>query len=378
MLKKEADLVTTGDHGDGVAELCQRILDDDLRSLAPRLTRHEILLGHRQDGSEVRVPPYGAVVLLAGTSGAGKSTLATGFLERLTRADYQYAVTDPEGDYQDFEDAIVLGGVHKPVTVDEVLQVIDKPGPSAVANMLGIALGHRPEFFVSLVAALMELRSRCGRPHWLVVDETHHMLPAARGPASAGLPRRLESSVFITVHPDQISPAVLSTVDLMLGIGSEPAGTLASFARAVGEPEPPIPGPALKPGEAIAWWRRTGEPPFWLKSVPPRLERKRHHRKYAVGELPPELSFFFRGADGRLNLRAQNLQVFNQMAAGVDDETWMHHLRRNDYSAWFREAIKDEWLAEATEAVEREASLDAAGSRARILALIEERYTGAA
>jgi hypothetical protein len=377
-LKDEADIVTKGDHGDGVSELCGMLLHDDLRSLAPRLGRHEILLGHAQDGSEVRVPPHGVGVLLAGTSGGGKSTLATGFLERLTQAGYQYVVMDPEGDYQEFEPAIVLGGVRKPVSVEEVLQVVDRPGPNAVANMLGIALGHRPEFFESLLAALLDLRGRLGRPHWMVIDETHHMLPAAWAPAATGLPRRLESTLFITVHPDQVSPAALAGVDLVLAIGSEPGETLALFARAVGEAEPPLPAVELKPGEAIAWWRRRKEPPFWVRSVPPRMERKRHHRKYAEGELPPELSFFFRGPDGRLKLRAQNLQIFSQLAEGVDDETWLFHLRRGDYSAWFREAIKDEGLAEAAGTVESDASLPPAESRARLQALIEERYTGPA
>ena len=229
-----------------------------------------------------------------------------------------------------------------------------------------------------VVTTLLELRKRFGRPHWIVVDEAHHMLPPSWGPASTGLPRRLESTLFITVDPDQVAPPALATVDLVLAIGSDPAATLAMFARAVGEPEPPIPRADLKPGEAIAWWRRGDEPPFWIRSVPPRMERKRHHRKYAEGELSPELSFFFRGADGRLKLRAQNLQIFMQLAEGVDDDTWLFHLRKHDYSAWFREAIKDEGLAEAAESVERDGALPAEESRARLVALIQERYTGPA
>jgi hypothetical protein len=51
-------------------------------------------------------------------------------------------------------------------------------------------------------------------------------------------------------------------------------------------------------------------------------------------------SFYFRGPAGNLNLRAQNLVLFNQMAEGVDDETWLYHLRRGDHSRWFREASR--------------------------------------
>ena len=54
----------------------------------------------------------------------------------------------------------------------------------------------------------------------------------------------------------------------------------------------------------------------------------------------------FRGPDEKLNLRAHNLELFVQMAEGVDEETWLHHLRQGDYSRWFRDAIKDPELAD--------------------------------
>lgn len=63
-----------------------------------------------------------------------------------------------------------------------------------------------------------------------------------------------------------------------------------------------------------------------------------------------------------------------QLADGVDDETWMHHLRQGDYSRWFREAIKDDHLAEEAAQIEAE-KLSAEESRARIREKIEARYT---
>ena len=59
----------------------------------------------------------------------------------------------------------------------------------------------------------------------------------------------------------------------------------------------------------------------------PKERQKRHARKYAEGELGEDRSFYFRGPEATLNLRAQNLSTFLQMAAGVDDRTWLHHLR---------------------------------------------------
>jgi hypothetical protein len=100
--------------------------------------------------------------------------------------------------------------------------------------------------------------------------------------------------------------------------------------------------------------------------------------KYAAGDLGEDKSFYFRGPDGRLHLRAQNLTLFLQLADGVDEATWMHHLRRGDYSRWFRDAIKDEALALEAADVERERTLDATASRARIRAAVERRYTAPA
>jgi hypothetical protein len=134
-------------------------------------------------------------------------------------------------------------------------------------------------------------------------------------------------------------------------------------------------GTELKPGQAIMWNRASKEPPFVLDIAPSSIERRRHRRKYAEGELPPERSFYFKGPAGQLNLRAQNLLLFMQLGEGVDEATWLHHLRAHDYSAWITEAIKDEALAQAVRDVENDQTTSAAESRRLIRAAIEERYT---
>jgi hypothetical protein len=124
------------------------------------------------------------------------------------------------------------------------------------------------------------------------------------------------------------------------------------------------------------FWRSTGDRPAErLLTAVTRAERQRHRRKYAEGELPPDRSFYFRGPDGKLNLRAQNLIMFRQLAEGVDDETWLHHLRQGDYSHWMETAIKDPSLAQIVHQVEDMPELSAHDSRKRVAKAIEERYT---
>ena len=374
LVRERSDWVTRGRAGAGVTELIDRLIANDLADLEGRLSRHTIPLGTRENGDEARLDPYGRGVLIAGASGSGKSTFATGVLERLAGRGYQFCIVDPEGDYALLEDTIVLGDKERPPTVAGVLDVLEQPNRNVVVNLLGLGLDERPAFFSRLEPGLQDLRSRTGRPHWIVVDEAHHLLPA---PSDLGsVPRTLSGMMLITVHPEHVAPAVLFSIDVAVGIGRSAAEALRAFGEAVGAHLPATLPATSEPGEALLWRRRPTAPdPIWLRTVRPRSEHRRHVRKYATGELGEDKSFYFRGPAGQLNLRAQNLGLFIQLAAGVDDETWVHHLRNRDYSRWFREAIKDEDLASEAAGVEGDLSVSPKDGRALITAAIKRRYT---
>jgi HAD superfamily hydrolase (TIGR01484 family) len=373
-VKLHVDLVTRADHGAGVAELVDRLVESDLVSLQGELARHQLLLGTRADGSEFHVAPYGTNLLVAGPSGSGKSTAAVSFLERLLDHRYQFCIIDPEGDYEGLEGAISLGHPKHGPTVDEVLQVLKNAGENAVVNLVGMPLEDRPSFFLALWPRLQETRARTGRPHWLVLDEAHHLLPAAWEPGALALPLQIDRTLFITVHPNQVTPAALRQVGTLVAVGKSPDATLAQFCEAVGEKPPRAPANELATGQVLVWVRKGGAP-FLVRLSPSKLEHHRHVRKYAEGELPPDRSFYFRGPQGKLKLRAQNLALFMQLAEGVDDETWIHHLREGAFSRWFREGIKDETLADEAEKVERLRNVSPTNSRELIRAAVERHYT---
>lgn len=67
--------------------------------------------------------------------------------------------------------------------------------------------------------------------------------------------------------------------------------------------------------------------------------------------------------------------MFSQIAEGIDEETWLFHLRRGDYSRWFRASVKDSYLADQTERIERRPDLQNADTRELVCSLIEARYT---
>jgi hypothetical protein len=164
---------------------------------------------------------------------------------------------------------------------------------------------------------------------------------------------------------------------LLLAVGASAGDTLRAFAAAAGAPEPAHVGPPGA-GELLAWPIHADEPPVRVRAELPRGERLRHQRKYVEGTLGADRSFYFRGAERKLRLRAHNLTMFMQLAEGVDEETWLHHLRAGDYSRWVRDAIKDGELADEIAGVESEEGMSASGSRAAITEMITRRYTQSA
>jgi len=355
-LKERADLVTRGARGAGVEELIDRIIEDDLRSVV--VARHALLLGTRRDGTESRIAPAGRRLLIAGPSGSGKTTVATGFIERLMAAGYQCCIVDSEGDYGGFEGLVGVGTPERAPAIGEILELLAKPSVHVGINLVAVPVNDRPAFFATLLPRLQELRARRGRPHWIVIDEAHHLFPASWQPAPLTLPRELGGVLMVTANPQQVSPAMLETVDTALAVGKTPERALQPFGQV-----PPV---ELEDGEVLAWSNGQAEP---LRLVQGKAQM-RHRRKYAAGVGGD--AFVFRGPQGKLKLRAQNLGIFLQMAEGVDEETWMHHLARRDYSKWFRTVIKDDALAAEAEQIEGGGGPE---SRDRIRDAIGKRYT---
>ena len=257
MLKDAADLVTRHEEGAGVRELIEKLLAVDLRDLEPRLGRHGIPLGIRADRTEVLLEPYGTSVLLAGSSGSGKSTLVSAILERLGEGEYQFCVIDPEGDYSELAGAIVLGDSQREPSVAEVFDVLAQPGQNVVVNLLGIELERRPAFFHALLPQLQEFRASTGRPHWIVVDEAHHLLPASWHAAALTLPRELDGILFVTVHPELMATPALTALDLMIAVGTSPENRIHAWSAMLGLQPAGLEATTLESGEALAW--RPGE-----------------------------------------------------------------------------------------------------------------------
>jgi hypothetical protein len=250
--------------------------------------------------------------------------------------------------------------------------VIAHPDPNAAVNLVGVALDDRPSYFETLFARLLDMRRRSGRPHWILVDEAHHLVPLDRPRAEQILPRELQGVIWVTVNPEHLAAAAVRCATHVVALGDDPDATLRAVAAPLGRPPPQHHGTALARGQALLWRAGSSES-MLFEILPTRSERRRHVRKYAEGDLGEDRSFYFRGPEGKMRLRASNLMSFLELAEGVDDDTWLHHLQSGHYSRWFRECIKDPELAEAAARAERES--DSAASRRLLRDAIRTRYT---
>jgi hydroxymethylpyrimidine pyrophosphatase-like HAD family hydrolase len=373
-VKENADLCTRADRGAGVVELIDRWLEDPGATFAD-IRRHDLYLGDaRASGKAVALPSDKGAVLITGSSGVGKTSLTHLLIERIVQGAYQFCVVDPEGDYDNLDGVAHLGDAKAAPRPEEVMSVLATPDASVVVKLLSLDVPERPAYFGKLLGQISGLRAATGRPHWLILDETHHLSPSTQDVQHNALSSEISSAVFITTHPRHLSASALAMVRTLIVVGPTAPQVLEDFCRAVGISVPPLP-PELEADTVLAWDRFLDAPPEAVTVGKAKNAHQRHTRKYAEGQLGEDKSFYFRGAAGALNLRAFNLATFLQLAQGVDDDTWQFHLQRGDYARWFRDAIKDDQLA--AEAQAAQATPDAAASRAEIAAAIKRRYAPA-
>jgi hydroxymethylpyrimidine pyrophosphatase-like HAD family hydrolase len=373
LVKNDADWVLERAEADGVCDLIEQLVDNDLQKPRLEMTRARLPIGTSSQGP-VSIDAYNSRVLIAGPSRSGKSRLTCGLLERLGSERYQFCVVDPEADFDGFPGAVTLGSTTNAPDAEHVLLALKNPDNRVTVNLVGLAFAERPAYFARLLNAIQDLRLSTGRPHWFVVEEAHHMLYPDWKHSSQALPRDFPGLLLVTVHPSELSPDVLSNIDTVIATGRDAHDVINDFAKAQNFQMAAIEPVELEIDEVLLWLRSSPEGALKVRLLPTIHEHRRHLRKYAQGDVGYHRSFFFTGPDFRLNLQASNLRIFVRIADGVDDDTWLHHLHLGHYAQWFQEVIKDQELADLAESLSS-SDASAADSRNAINSFIHSRYT---
>ncbi|HEX6211947.1 MAG TPA: HAD family hydrolase [Methylomirabilota bacterium] len=380
-LRERADYVTRAMAARGTVEFIEEHLLNDLVDIVPRLARHHLPLGEGAGGAPVAVPAHGTRLLITGPSGSGKSTLTGVLAERVLESERSLLLIDPEGDYRTLAElpgVVVFGGKGEQAlpTPEEMDQLLRQPRTSLVLDLSAMGLAEKVTYATKVLAVVATVRSATGLPHWLVIDEAHHVLPAESSPAADLVRPGAEGLAMITLDAAELAPPVRSLPNVIASteLAAFRAGVRTVLAARAGRPGAlALDGPALERGEAALAWLEPTPAAVRFRVSRRRVQHRRHLRKYTEGELPPERSFFFRGPTNALNLRAANLVRFAELAEGVDEATWAHHLRAGQYSVWVRQMIKDPELADEIATIEA-ADVPPGESRRQVLERVRARY----
>jgi hypothetical protein len=139
-----------------------------------------------------------------------------------------------------------------------------------VVNLSGLPTAERSRFVRTLVPQLAHLRVRLGHPHWIVVDETPHLVPANGAAAEEPLPIGDDQSVLhIAERPALVARQVLRATSLFIALGTAAPAALDEFCQVSGRARPET-RVTLEAGAALAW--RPAEPnarPFQLNTATP-------------------------------------------------------------------------------------------------------------
>jgi hypothetical protein len=282
---------------------------------------------------------------------------------------------DPDGSHDGLADVpglIVLGGKRERAlpAAKDLEQLLCKTD-GLVLNLRALSRAEKVRCGTQLLTVAAKVRKTRGMPHWVVIDEAHQLLPAVGSPHPDVLAALGGSLCLIAPDVKQLAAPVRAQINTL----ACPCGEALRTALEVLGWNAADPGhlDATEPGAAVLVHRHDTAAATRFRPDQRRSEQRRHVRNSIEGELPPDRSFYFRGPQNALSLRAANLVRFREIAEGIDDATWEHHRARRDYSCWIRAQINDPDLAAVAEEVEA-GDGPPSESRRRLLAAIRERY----
>lgn len=364
-IKASADIHLSHDHGWGVCELVDLLLEKDA-ALVP-VQRIGIELGQTLDARKVWMPAE-SVLLVIGNSGSGKSSYVTWLTERMVEAHQGFCIIDPEGDYLTLEDAVTVGGLIRPPTTEESVRHLLQAQLNVVISALTLNPSERVQLFGTLLPFIQDLRSTSGRPYWLIVDEAHYMLPHCAVWPSGFLADM--GAIIVALDFDQVCPAVLEGVNILVTLGSTARELVEQFARHINRQCPEFPERSPGPEYACLWDLHHDKEVVLLNQLRPAQKHHRHSGKYVAGDVGAWHAFRF----SALGLSASNLTEFLSLSTRLEDASLRDYLNAGDFSKWFRQVIRDDVLANKTHQVETDTTLAPKEALRQITLLIQSRY----
>jgi Rad3-related DNA helicase len=99
------------------------------------------------------------------------------------------------------------------------MELLHSPRENAIVNLVSLPFADRAVLCQRAAAGTDQAAGRTARPHWIILDEAHHLFPTANDQAALALPEQVTGLIMATVAPRQIAQAALTRVDEVLVLG---------------------------------------------------------------------------------------------------------------------------------------------------------------
>src|SRR5262249_3662973 len=184
---------------------------------------------------------------------------------------------DPEGDYRtlaEHEGIVVLrseAGTEE-ARAREVEDLLRHRSTSVAIDLSALDRAERIRAAARFLHAVQGLRGSTGAPHWVVMDEAHHLFPTGGGRAEETLGFEWRGICLVSHEPERLAPELLGTVGHVL---STSIGPVTRALPLLGRDA--IPGGELAAREALDIALAVGRPPG-VRRVPMALRETDHTR----------------------------------------------------------------------------------------------------
>jgi hydroxymethylpyrimidine pyrophosphatase-like HAD family hydrolase/ActR/RegA family two-component response regulator len=367
-IKALADVVLPADlddPGTGINQFFRQLLTRRGPEHRQRPERR-LVLGYTSDGAPIYLDPMNMVdsrIGIFGESNSGKSWLSGLLVEELFRLGYQVCVIDPEGDYAalaSITHCLHVGVAQSPLpSIADLINLIEWHAISVVVDLSTRIPSERQEYTLEFLRALRGIRTRRGRPHWILIDEAQYFCPSSGGELTDLLLDSLNEGLsvgLVSYCPSQLSSRLIEKLDdcLLTRLRNlDEINALQPYLAKFQDTQdmitqlPTLPvGQAYLCSNAYRPLTENSHSPIRFQAGPRTIPHIRHLQKYLRAPLPEYKRFYFCAPNGTsLGISAASLQEFREMLSAVQLGSLQYHQARGDFERWIRVVLGDSDLA---------------------------------
>ncbi|MEI7644148.1 MAG: HAD hydrolase family protein [Chloroflexales bacterium] len=361
-LKDQADLVLPEPAAAGMRGL---IRDMIAGRIAPRKVRPEqqLSLGWRPDQTPFLIDAWqliDSVWGIAGDSSSGKSWLGGLIAEEIMLQGYQTVIIDPEGDYRSLAalpHTMLVGGRDTQLQrVGDVITLCEYARCNLIIDLSWMPVAMRNVFTERLLRALLDLRARCGRPHWILIDEVQQSYADWTAPFTGTVLDLMSGGgvAVVSYRPGQVAPAIIEAVQVWALTRTKNSEDLTRFDALLSanpcwaEIRSHLPTLARGHARLITPLDKSDScqiNDIVFRTGTRRVPHIRHLHKYVAVPLPSDKWFVFRDPSGATCGTAANLSEFRTAISRVSLSSLAYHLDRGDFALWLTDILHDTELS---------------------------------